>query len=70
MRKEVIGGWRKLHNQELNSLYSSLNIIMMIKSRRVKWVGHVARMEKKRNSYEVLVRKPETKSSPGRSRRR
>jgi hypothetical protein len=43
-RDENVGGWRKLHNEELHNLYSSLNIIRMIKSRRMKWIGHVARM--------------------------
>jgi hypothetical protein len=43
-RDEVTGGWRKLHNEELHNLYSSTNIIRMIKSRRMKWAGHVARM--------------------------
>jgi hypothetical protein len=43
-RDEVTGGWRKLHNEELQNLYSSPNIIRMIKSRRMKWAGHVARM--------------------------
>jgi hypothetical protein len=45
-RDEVAGDWRRLHNQELNNLYSSLNIIRVIKSRRVRWTGHVARMER------------------------
>jgi hypothetical protein len=47
-RDEVTGEWRKLHNEELNELYSSLNIVRVIKSRRIKWSGHVARMEKRR----------------------
>ena len=55
------GEWRKQHNEELNNLYSSPNIVRMIKSRRVRWVGHVARMEEKRGLYGVLVGKSEGK---------
>jgi hypothetical protein len=54
-RDVVTGGWRKLHNEELHNLYSSPSIIRMIKSRRMRWAGHVAQMGKKRN---VLVGKP------------
>jgi hypothetical protein len=54
----VTGGWRKLHNEELH-LYSSTSIIRMIKSRRMRWAGHVARMGEKRNVYRILVVKPE-----------
>jgi hypothetical protein len=54
-RDEVTGGWRKLHNEELRDLYSLPNIITIIKSRRMRWVGHVARMEEKRNAYGLLV---------------
>jgi hypothetical protein len=50
-RDEVTGGWRKLHNEELHNLYSSTSIIRMIKSRRMRWAGHVARMGEKRNAY-------------------
>jgi hypothetical protein len=57
--EEIIGGWRKLHNEELYNLYLSPNIIRMIKSSRIKWAGHVARMEEIRNEYNMLVRKPE-----------
>jgi hypothetical protein len=64
-RDEVMGDWRKLHNEELHNLYSSPNIIRMIKSRRMRWTGQVARMGAKRNAYRTLVRKPE-----GRPRRR
>jgi hypothetical protein len=53
-REEVIGVLRKLHNKELHNLYSSPSIIRMIKSRRMRWAGHVARMEAKRNVYEIL----------------
>jgi hypothetical protein len=58
-RDEVTGDWRKLHNEELHNLYSSPNIIRMIKSRRMRWAGHVARMGEKRNAYGILVRKRE-----------
>jgi len=53
------GEWRRLHNVELNDLYSSPNIFRVIKSRRMRWVGHVARMGEGRGVYRVLVRKPE-----------
>jgi hypothetical protein len=65
----VTGGWRKLHNEELNNLYSSPIIIRMIKSRRMGWAGHVARKGKKRNVYRLLVRKPERKRPLERLRR-
>jgi hypothetical protein len=55
----VTGGRRKLHNEELHNLYSSASIIRMIKSRRIRWAGHVARMGEKRNAYRILVGKPE-----------
>ena len=58
-KDEVTGEWRKLHNNELNDLYFSPNIVWMIKSRRMRWVGHVARMEDRRGVYRVLVGKPE-----------
>jgi hypothetical protein len=57
-RKEVAGGWRRLHNEELPYSYASPNIIRVIKSRRTRWVGHVARMEEMRNAYNILVGKP------------
>jgi hypothetical protein len=69
-RNGVTGGWRKLHNEELHNLYSSPSIIRIIKSRRMKWAGHVARMGEKMNVYRLLVRKPEGKRPLGRSRRR
>jgi hypothetical protein len=56
-RDEVKGKWRKLHNEELRDLYSSPSIIRIIKSRRMRWTGHVARMGEKRNAYRLLVRK-------------
>jgi hypothetical protein len=68
-RDEVTGGWRKLHN-ELHNLYSLPSIISIIKSRRMRWAGHVARMEEKRNVYRILVGKPEGKRPLGRPRRR
>jgi hypothetical protein len=52
---EVAGEWRKLHNEELRDLYSSPSIITIIKSRRMRWAGHVARMGVKRNAYRLLV---------------
>jgi hypothetical protein len=67
-RDEVTGEWRKLHNEELH--YSSPSIIRIIKSRRIRWAGHVARMGEKRNAYRLLVGKPEGKRPLGRSRRR
>jgi hypothetical protein len=54
-RDEVTKGWRILHNEELHNLYSSSSIIRMIKSRRMRWVGHVARMWSKRNAYWIFV---------------
>ena len=60
-RDGVRGEWRKLHNEELNDLYSSPNIVRLIKSRRMRWAGHVARMEEGRGVFKVLVRKPEGK---------
>jgi hypothetical protein len=56
-RDDVTGDWRKLHNEELHNLYSSPNIIRMIKSRRMRWAGHVARMGEMRNAYRILVGK-------------
>jgi hypothetical protein len=67
---EVTGEWRKLHNEELHDLYSSPNIIRVIKSRRMRWAGHVARMGEKRSIFRVLVGKPEGKEPLGGSRRR
>jgi hypothetical protein len=58
-RAEVIGGWRKLPNEDLHNLLSSPSIIRMIKSRRMRWTGHVARMGEKRNAYRILVGNPE-----------
>jgi hypothetical protein len=66
----VTGGWRKLHNEELHNLYSSPSIIRIIKSRRLRWAGHVARKREKRNVYRLLVGEPEGKRPLGRPRRR
>jgi hypothetical protein len=69
-RDEVKGQWRKLHNGELHKLYSSPDIIRQIKSRRMRWAGHVARMGEGRNVYRVLGGKPEGKKPLGRPKRR
>jgi hypothetical protein len=66
----VTGEWRKLHNEELHNVYSSLDIIRQVKSRRIRWAGHVARMGEERKLYKVLVGKPEGKRPLGRLRRR
>jgi hypothetical protein len=58
-RDEATGEWRKLHNEELNNLYSSPNIVWVIKSRIMRWVGHVARVGERRDAYIVLMGKPE-----------
>jgi hypothetical protein len=62
-REEVTGGCRKLDNEELRDLYSSRNIIRIIKSRRMRWVGHVARIGEKRNAYRLLVKKNREKDT-------
>jgi hypothetical protein len=67
-RDEVTGEWRKLHNEELCHLYCSPSIIRIIKLRRIRWVGHVARMGEKRNAYRLLVGKTEGKGPLGRPR--
>jgi hypothetical protein len=69
-RDEVTGDWRKMRNEELHNLYSSPDIIRMIKSRRMRWAVHVARIGEKRNAYRILVEKPEGKRPLGRPRRR
>jgi hypothetical protein len=69
-RDEVTGEWRKLHNEELNDLYSLPSILRVVKSRRMRWAGHVARMGEDKSVYRVLVGKPEGKRPLGRPRRR
>ena len=69
-RDEVMGEWRRMHNEELNDLYTSPNIVRVIKSRRMRWAGHVVRMGEERRVYRVLVGKPEGKRALGRPRRR
>jgi hypothetical protein len=69
-RDEVTGECGKIHNEEINDLYSSPNIVRVIKSKRVRWVGHVAFMGEERDVYRVLVWKPERKTPLGRPRRR
>ena len=69
-RDEVTGEWRRLHNEELNDLYSSPNTLRVIKSRIMRWAGHVARRGKERGVYRVLVGQPEGKRPLGRPRRR
>ena len=68
-RDEVTGEWRKLHNEKLRDLYSLPNIVCVVKSRRMKWVGHVACMGEGRGVHRVLVGKPEGKRTLGRPRR-
>jgi hypothetical protein len=69
-RDEVTGEWRKLHIEELNDVYSLPNIVRVVKSRRIRWVGHVARMGEDRGVHRVLVGKPEGKRPLGRQRHR
>jgi hypothetical protein len=69
-RDEVTGGWRKLHNEELRDLYFSPSIIRIIKSMKMRWAGHVARMGEKINAYRLLVGMPEGKRPLGIPRRR
>jgi len=69
-RDEVTGKWRRLYNEELNDLYSSPNIVRVIKSRRMRWAGHVARIVEEKGVYRVLVGKPEGRSPLERPRRR
>jgi hypothetical protein len=67
-RDEVTEEWRKLHNEELNDLYSSPNIVRVIKSRRMRFAGHLARMGERKGVYKILVEKPEGKRPCGRTR--
>jgi len=69
-RDEVTGEWRRLHNEELNDLYSSPTIVGVIKSSRTRWAGHVALMGEERGVNRVLVGKPEGRRPLGRPRRR
>jgi hypothetical protein len=69
-RNEVPGEWRRLHNKELYALYSSPSIIRVIKLRRFRWAGHVARMGERRDAYRALVGKPEGREPLGRPRRK
>jgi hypothetical protein len=69
-KSEEDGSWRKLHNDELHNLYSSPNIVRVIKSRRIRWAGHVARMREGRGVYRVLVGRPEENGPLGRRRSR
>jgi len=69
-RDEVTGDWRRLHNEELNDPYSSPNIIRLIKSRIIRWAGHMARMGNRRGAYRGLVVKSEGRKPLGISRRR
>ena len=69
-KDELTGEWRRLHNEELNDLYCSPNIVWVIKSRRMRWAGHVARIGEESGVYRVLVGKPEGRRPLGRPRRR
>jgi hypothetical protein len=69
-RQEVLGSWRRLYNDNLQNLNASSNKVRVIKSRRIRWVGHVACMGEIINAYNILVGKPEGKSRLGRPRRR
>jgi hypothetical protein len=66
----VTGGWRKLHNEELHDLYSSPSIVKVIKARKIRWAGHVARMGKVRGAYNILDGRHEGRRPLGRPRRR
>jgi hypothetical protein len=69
-KDEVMGGWRKLHNEERHGLYSSPSIVRVIKARRMRWAGHVARMAEVRVAYNILAERPEGRRPLGRPRRR
>jgi len=69
-KDEVTGEWRRLHKEKLNNFYSSPNIVRVIKSRRMRWAGHVARMGEEKEVYMVLLGKPEGRRQQGRPRRR
>jgi hypothetical protein len=67
-REEVAGDWSRVHNEELHNLYTSPNIVTVFTARRMRWAGHVARMGKMRNEYNIFAGKPERKSPFGRPR--
>jgi len=69
-REEVAGGWRRLHNEELHKLYAQPRKIRVIKSRRMRWAAHVARVGVIRNAYSILIQNPEGKRTLGRHRRK
>ena len=69
-RDEVRGEWRRLHNEELSDLYSSPNIVRVIKLRRMRWAGYMARMGEERGAYTIMVGNPEGKRPLGRPKRR
>jgi hypothetical protein len=69
-KDEVMGGWRKLHNEQLHNVYASPSMIRMIKSRSMRWAGHVERLGEKRNAYRILVGKTDRKRPLGRRKRR
>ena len=69
-KRDENGEWRRLHNEEIYSLYRSANIVRVIKSRRLRWAGHVARMEEDRSAFKILTAKPTGKRPLGRPRRR
>ena len=69
-KRNESGEWRRLHNEELHSLHLSLNIVRVIKSRRLRWAGYVAKMEEGRSAFKILTGKPTGKRSSGRPRRR
>jgi hypothetical protein len=69
-KDEITGEWRRLHKEELNDLYSSPNIIRMIKSTRMMWAGHISRMGEERGAYRILLGRPEGRRTLGRPRRR
>jgi hypothetical protein len=69
-REEVVGGWRRLHDEELHNLYASPNDMRVIKSRRIRWVGHVALIGEMRSAYDILIENLERKRLLGRYKRR
>ena len=70
MIQDIYGEWRRLHNEELHSLYRSPNIVRMIKSRRLRWAGHVARIEEGRSAFKIITGKPTGRGPLERSRYR